>query len=106
MRRRSGLPPTSHGPVAIDPASGFKVPLENLVRQWDGEMVDRRFVDCRNPQDYLRPRPDEQMLPYARPETPDVFAAFNILWEDLRPITSEVGVALFEEGVLVNPGDL
>jgi hypothetical protein len=61
-------------PGPIDPASGFKVPLSNLVRQWDGEMVDRRFVDKRNPQDFVRGRADEDGLPFARPEAPDRFS--------------------------------
>jgi len=58
-------------PQAICDASGFKVPLSNLVRQWDGAMVDRRFVDRRNPQDFVRGVPDRQDLPYSRPEGPD-----------------------------------
>jgi hypothetical protein len=74
----------SPGPNAIDPASGFKVKLSALVRQWDGEMVDRRFVDRRNPQDFVRGVPDRQDLPYARPETPDVFVGPNdVTPEDL-----------------------
>lgn len=61
------------GAVAICDASGFKVKLAALVKQWDGAMVDRRFVDRRNPQDFVRGVPDRQDLPYARPESPDVF---------------------------------
>ncbi len=111
MRRRSfynrGTPMDGHAePQAIDPASGFKVPLSRLVRQWDGEMVFDRFVDRRNPQDFLRGRADKMNLPFARPEAPDVFYALNIVWEDQRPMTSEVGNALVTEGVFVNPGDL
>lgn len=56
-------------PQAICEASGFKVPLSNLVKQWDGAMVDRRFVDRRNPQDFVRGVPDVQALPFSRPET-------------------------------------
>jgi hypothetical protein len=51
------------------------VPLRNLVKQWDGEMVDRRFVDKRNPQDFVRGVKDNSALPYARPEAPDTFIA-------------------------------
>jgi hypothetical protein len=35
----------SPGANAICDASGFKVKLSALVRQWDGALVDRRFVD-------------------------------------------------------------
>lgn len=91
MRRRRGTggkdgngTPTVNPPVpqAIDPASGFKVPLSNLVRQWDNQLVDYRFVDQRNPQDFVRGVKDNQALPYSRPEPPDEFAAAPILWED------------------------
>lgn len=62
-------------PNAICDASGFKVKLSALVKQWDGAMVDRRFVDRRNPQDFVRGTPDKQNLPYSRPEAPDVFVS-------------------------------
>lgn len=95
------------GPQAIDPASGFKVPHRNLVRQWDGEMVDYRFVDKRNPQDFVRGVPDSRPVPNARPEPPDVFFAGNILWEDGRPMLTEDGQPIFTEGLLaVSAGDL
>lgn len=106
MRRgkdRLGTPTGRPVPQAIDPASGFKVPLSNLVRQWDGEMVDRRFVDKRNPQDFVRGVKDTQTLPYARPESPDSFVAFNIAWENGAIMTSETGDALLTEGI--NPGE-
>jgi hypothetical protein len=49
------------------------VKLNALVKQWDGAMVDSRFVDRRNPQDFVRGVPDRSDLPFARPESPDVF---------------------------------
>jgi hypothetical protein len=89
VRRRRGLYDTPPEPQAIDPASGFKVPLRNLVKQWDGEMVDRRFVDRRNPQDFVRGVKDNSAPPFARPEVPDTFIADNILWEDGLPMIGE-----------------
>jgi putative NIF3 family GTP cyclohydrolase 1 type 2 len=86
-------------PQAIDPASGFKVPYRNLVRQWDGEYVDRRFVDKRNPQDLLKGRTDNPKLDHPRPEQADVFLASNITLEDGQtPIMLENGQALLSEG--------
>lgn len=67
------MPRYSPGPNAICDASGFKVKLNALVKQWDGAMVDSRFVDRRNPQDFVRGVPDRSDLPFARPESPDVF---------------------------------
>ena len=71
------------GPNAICDASGFKVKLADLVKQWDGAMVARRFVDRRNPQDFVRGVPDKSALPFSRPESPDVFLSSPVLPEDL-----------------------
>lgn len=101
-RRRYGLPGTDE-PQAIDPASGFKVPLSQLARQWDNEMVDRRFVDKRNPQDFVRGVKDKQNLPFARPEPPDTFIATNIFWEDGAVMLLEDGGPIITEGV--DPGE-
>lgn len=68
---------------AICDASGFKFPLKSLVKQWDGAMVHPKFLDRRNPQDFVRGVPDRQDLPYARPEAPDVFIEGIIGPEDL-----------------------
>lgn len=70
-------------PQAIDPASGFKVPVSSLVRQWDGEMVDKRFVDIRNPQDFVTGVPDNRPLPVSRPEPDDVFITGTVTQADL-----------------------
>lgn len=61
------------GPNAICDLSGFKIKWRNLVRQWDSALVDRRFVDRRNPQDFVRGVQDDQSLPYSRPMAPRVF---------------------------------
>lgn len=106
MRRRGkhyGTPTGEPVPQAIDPASGFKVPLSNLRRQWDNQLIDYRFIDKRNPQDYVRGIKDDQSLPYARPESPDVFVAGNIIWEDDAIMTSEIGAALITQGI--DPGE-
>lgn len=72
-----------HEPQAICDASGFKVPVSRLVRQWDGAMVDRRFVDRRNPQDFVTGVRDDQTLRVSRPEAPDVFISAPVTREDL-----------------------
>lgn len=76
---RNGTPE----PQAICDASGFKVPLSHLVRQWDGALVDKRFVDKRNPQDFVRGVRDDQSLPYSRPEAPDTFISSEVTPDDL-----------------------
>lgn len=106
MRRgkdRLGTPTGRPVPQAIDPASGFKVPLSDLVRQWDGEMVAKAFVDKRNPQDFVRGVKDVQALPYARPESPDSFVSGPIVWENGALMFTQNGNILITEGI--DPGD-
>ena len=76
--------------------------MSNLVKQWDGEMIDRRFVDRRNPQDFVRGVADRMALPYTRPEPPDVFLADDIELENGDSIYTEDGGVLFEEGAIVS----
>jgi hypothetical protein len=92
-------------PQALDPASGFVVPYRDLVKQWDGEYVSRRFVDKRNPQDLIRARPESRPLDHPRPEPADVFIAGNIEWEDGSTlVTTEGGAAMLTEGPLNGEG--
>lgn len=89
------------GPNAIDPASGFKVKHRDLVRQWDGEWVHRRFVDKRNPQDFVKGRKDKMTIDHPRPEAPDQFFAEPLLWESGVVIELEGGgVILGQSGLL------
>lgn len=106
MRRRgkiNGTPTGEPVPQAIDPASGFKVPLSNLRKQWDNQMVDCRFVDKRNSQDFVRGVKDDQSLPFARPESPNTFIALPLLWEDGSFMFEEDGEIILSEGLV--PGD-
>lgn len=68
--------------VGICDASGFKYPLKELVKQWDGALVHPQFLDTRNPQDFIRARP-ESVLPYSRPEPDDTFISAPVLPSDL-----------------------
>lgn len=95
-----GTPAGEPKPQAIDPASGFKVPLSDLVRQWDNELIDRRFVDKRNPQDFVRGVKDDQSLPYSRPESPDTYIAGPIIWQSGAFMTPQNGIGvLLAEGI-------
>lgn len=70
------------GQQGICDASGFKYPMSQLVRQWDGALVHHRFVDKRNPQDFVRGVPDSRAPQRARPEAPDTFLAINQVTKD------------------------
>lgn len=85
------------GANAIDPASGFKVKRRDLVRQWDGELIARRFVDVRNPQDFVRGVKERQALPNTRPEPADTFVAGPLVWEDGNVIELESGGIVVEQ---------
>ena len=68
---------------AICDASGFKCYADELVRQWDGAMVLPHFLDKRNPQDFVRGVPDNQIPRFTRPEAPDLFASTPVTPGDL-----------------------
>lgn len=102
-RDRYGTPTGRPVPQAIDPWSGFKIDNADLVKQWDGQWVRRENCDIRNPQDYVRGVKETMALTIARPEAPDVFVAGPILWEDGPIMTTELGAAIYTQGV--DPGD-
>lgn len=85
-------------PTGICEASGRKFPLSELVRQWDGAMVHYRFVDKRNPQDFVRGRKERIALPNARPEPPDAFVALPLVGIDGPFLISQEGRGLFSRG--------
>ena len=69
--------------VAICDASGFKCYADELVRQWDGAYVLPRFLDKRNPQDFVRGVPDNRVPRLTRPEATDTFISSPVRPEDL-----------------------
>lgn len=88
-------------PQAIDDYSGFKVPLSKLSKDWQG--LYSVGPDKRNPQDFVRGVKDDMSLPFARPETPDVYVAQPILWEDGSFMFTEQGAIILTQGI--DPGD-
>ena len=51
---------------------------------WDGFFVRKDFWEARHPQDFVRGRKDNQRVPIARPEKPDVFLEIgDVSAEDL-----------------------
>lgn len=61
---------------AICDLSGFEYPMDDLVKQWDGAMVHKSFVDKRNPQDFVR-AVKEHIPRVTRPEAADTFLTTN-----------------------------
>lgn len=63
--------------------SGFKYPITELVKDWQGLLVHRRFVDKRNPQDFVRGVKDGQPPLRSSPEPEDTFITSTVLPSDL-----------------------
>jgi SH3-like domain-containing protein len=60
--------------------SGFEGWASDIVLTWDNKRVLRRFVGeeaVRHPQDLVQGRPDNQSVPWSRPEGSDVFLGVN-----------------------------
>ncbi len=60
-------------PWGICDVCGFKHPLKNLRKRWDGLKVCREDFETRHPQDFVRGVPDNQSLSDPRPRPADVF---------------------------------
>lgn len=67
---------------AVCDFSGFKTKPHDLVKNWDGAMVGRRFVDKRNPQDFVKGVKERPFI-NPRPESVDVFLEAPVRAEDL-----------------------
>lgn len=47
---------------------GFKFKNVDLKKRWDGLMVCEKDYEARHPQESIRPVPDQQKLPWTRPD--------------------------------------
>lgn len=68
---------------AICDISGFKCKASELRLRWDGMRVLARFWETRQPQDFVRGVKDNPSVPWARPETPNVFIETPVTPGDL-----------------------
>ena len=64
-------------PVFICQRSGFKLPISEMVIEWTGLRVGKRFVDKRNPQDFVTGVRDDPGLRISSPEPDDTFVVGN-----------------------------
>jgi len=69
-------------PQGICKFSGFKVPLSELVRNWNGLFVWHKFVDVRNPQDFVKGVREDEALRHPSPESADTFLTTNEVTAD------------------------
>lgn len=76
---------------------GFKFKSSELKKDWQGLMVCEKDFELRNPQDFIRVRPERVSVPWARSEGPDQF--INGEWletEDSSIFTGELSYILLE----------
>ena len=76
---------------------GVKRKSSQLIQRWDGLMVCKTTVnpgcwETRHPQEYIRPMPDQQKLPWTRPESNDVFVSDNCTGVTINGV-ADVGTA-------------
>lgn len=58
---------------AICDVCGFRFKSSDLSFRWDGLMVCREDWETRHPQEMIRPVPDQNQLPWTRPQGTDQF---------------------------------
>lgn len=52
---------------------GLKKTNDQIRKRWDGLLVCQDDWEPRHPQEFVRPRPDDQSVPFTNPEPADVF---------------------------------
>ena len=67
-----------------DQKTGFKLKASQTRRQWNNIRTGVKTFEERHPQDFVRGVPDHQTVPFALPESADVFLSpGDVLPEDL-----------------------
>lgn len=64
-------------PVFSCQRSGFKFPISEMVVEWTGLRVHRKYADIRNPQDFVTGVRDDPALRISSPEPSDTFTVGN-----------------------------
>ena len=60
---------------AICDICGLKFKASQLYKNWKQQMVCEKDFETRHPQDFIRGVPDQQELPFTRPETTDTYVS-------------------------------
>lgn len=63
---------------------GFKRTNDEVAREWTGLLVCKdTCLEPRHPQEFVRPRPDAQAVPFTAPEPADTFV--SVTYADIGP---------------------
>lgn len=52
---------------------GKKIKSKHARHRWDGFIVCDGCFEHRHPQDFIKPKPERNQIPFSRPRPPDVF---------------------------------
>ena len=63
--------------LSICDSCGRKFKASQLRKRWDGFMVCSEDWEARHPQDFLKSKPDNQTVPWTRPQSGLVFISAN-----------------------------
>ena len=69
---------------------GQKLKAGVAKKRWDGFRVCPECFETRHPQDFLRSKPDRQVVPWVRPLTTDIFLPVTINLQDTVYIYEDV----------------
>ena len=75
---------------------GRIVKASQLMKRWDGYMVDERCWEPRQPQDFVRGVADYQAPPFTRPEQSDTFIPFNWFQSLISTLKSTASLVAFK----------
>lgn len=100
MRGHRMFPGPLPAPKAVDPRSGFTIAHSELVKEFRGNLVARRYADRPHPRDLPPPAIRERIaLPSPRPEPEPVSIAVPLMWETSGlPILTEDDEPILSEG--------
>ena len=85
--------------------TGFEFYDDEVVRQWDGLIVGKKFADYQHPQELRRSRPERAVQAPLNPEPPDTFVDTFldfIIVEDAPE--SEISLLMWEDNSLIGWG--
>lgn len=83
MKRRRPAPGV---PLAQSDQSGFAFPMDEMVQQWDGQLVHWSEEEPRHPQDFVRARPDPSPVKNPRPRAGQDVGSTTSLAGDYCPV--------------------
>ena len=67
----------------ISDLTGFKIKASEAAERWDGMIGEKDKVEERHPMDFFRSVPEDQRVPFSRPEQTDRFLSRNRTGDEL-----------------------